>query len=468
MGIPTIKVQNVVYSKADKYARTAIKKCLMYKGSKWTRGDYGKRDQQVFKQYLIEGREGTGGTFLTGLLPRIKEHCKKHRIGFSIVGLNNLENVKAECKPHLEGITFRPDQMAALDATVGVPRGLIIHPTGSGKTIIALGIFSMHPNKRRLFLCHTKDLLNQAYDEIKKFNFDNVFIMGGGYKDKIEDVQGVDNSILLSTIQTFINLDVDDYITLFDLIIVDEVHHVTKKNSQYGKVMRGNLAPMRYGFTATKPTKTKASLMNEGYFGPVLAELTLQEGVEKGILAVPNVNLLSVPYSTKLNQKCKNTYKKFYEFGIVKNRRRNKLIVNEAIKMLKRDKITLVVIERTEHGETLQKMFKKRLGKNVPFVQGSSSRSRRLRVKKRLIKRRLKIAICSKVWREGINIPALDHVVLAVGMKEEIMVMQTIGRGLRTTEGKRELLFTDFLDPYRFLAEHTIKRLQLYKKEGWL
>ena len=66
------------------------------------------------------------------------------------------------------------------------------------------------------------------------------------------------------------------------------------------------------------------------------------------------------------------------------------------------------------------------------------------------------------------NVPALNHIVNACGMKEEKMLMQIIGRGLRIAKGKRELKFSDFLDPYKYLAEHTVRRMQVYKKKGWL
>lgn len=466
MGKPIIEILDSVHCKANKYARPLIKKALVYKQVQWKRGRFGARKQQIEKQYLITGRQGTSGTFLAGLLPRIKKYCKKKNIRITIKGEHEFFDYEKE--PKLKGITFREDQMQALNVVKKKSRGIIVHPTGSGKTIVALGIFSMFPTAKRLFLCHTKDLIMQTLAEFKKYGFINVFVIGAGFKDNINDVVKTDGAILLATIQTFANLDIKQYIDVFDVTIVDEVHHVNNKKSQYGKVMEANLSPRKYGFTATMPTKTRQSLTNEGFFAGIIAELTLQEAKEKGILAPLKLNLVSVEYSVNINKKSDNTYSKFYKYGIVKNRKRNKLIVTETNNELKKGNITLVVVEKTEHGKIIQKMFKKYLNIKVPFVRGSTERNRRVRLKKRLQKGRLKIAICSKVWREGINIPSLNHVVLAIGMKEEKMVLQTIGRGLRTAEGKRELKFTDFLDPYRFLADHTVQRLQVYKKEGWL
>jgi len=78
------------------------------------------------------------------------------------------------------------------------------------------------------------------------------------------------------------------------------------------------------------------------------------------------------------------------------------------------------------------------------------------------------VVICTVVWKEGIDIPSLDCVINAAGGKSEIATLQAIGRGLTKIEGKDETEIIDFLDPYKFLAQHAIMRLQIYVKMGWL
>ena len=76
--------------------------------------------------------------------------------------------------------------------------------------------------------------------------------------------------------------------------------------------------------------------------------------------------------------------------------------------------------------------------------------------------------IASAIWNEGVNIPSLNHIINAVGGKARISVEQIPGRGLRTSKGKTTVRITDFLDPYRYLAEHTVRRLQIYVELGWI
>jgi len=466
MGKATITVLDAVHCRANKEARHKIKRCLRYETAKWKRNKFGGRHSELVKQYLLTGRDGTSGLFLTGLLPRVKDHCEKK--GYDIKVLNRFEEEKEVIKrPKLPGLIFRPDQRVALRAAKKEKRGKITFPPGSGKTIIALGIMSMFPDYRILFLCHTKDLIEQTKEDLIKFKFKNFQIIGAGYKSSIKKLFKRDSVIVLSTIQSFSNLSKKEYNSFFDLTIVDESHHVNSKKSQYGKVMENNLSPRRIALTATEPTKENEKLINEGFFGPTIAQLTIEEGVEKKIIAEPVVNLVPVPYEIRINQKCQNRYAKFYEFGIVNNKTRNKFIVEKAINSIENGEIVLIIIERTEHGKILKKMLK--YNKVIaPFVCGSTDRTVRTKIRNKLKSKKLKIAICSKVWKEGINIPSLDHIINAVGFKEEKAVMQAIGRGLRTAKGKNMIKLTDFLDPYRYLAEHSVLRIQVYVKNNWL
>ena len=467
MGKATITVLDAVHCRANKYARHKIKRCLRYETTQWKKSRFGGRHSEIVKQHLITGRKDTSGLFLTGLLPRVLKYSEKK--GYKITVLDPDEAEKEIIKrPKLKGITFRPDQRKALRAVKKNKRGKIIFPTGSGKTIIALGIMSMFPEYRILFLCHTKDLIEQTKEELVKFGFKNFQIIGAGYKvQSTKKLFNKDSVIVLSTIQSFSNLSTKKYSSFFDITIVDEVHHVNSTKSQYGQVMSNNLSPRRYGLTATEPTKEHEKLINEGFFGPTIAELSLEEGIEKGIIAEPVVDLVPVPYEVKINQACQNRYAKFYDLGIVNNKARNRLIVERAIDSIEKDKIVLIIIERTEHGKVLKKMLKYN-GVLAPFIHGSTDRTVRVKTRNKLKAKKIKIAICSKVWKEGINIPSLDHIINAVGFKEEKAVMQAIGRGLRTAEGKDTIKLTDFLDPYRYLAEHSVLRIQVYVKNNWL
>lgn len=466
MGKPVITVLDAVHAKADAEARTIIRGALAYKASVWRRNRRtGRRDQTIQTSHLITGRKGTGGTFLSGLIPRVTKYAKKNNRNIKVT--DDSEFIPHSAYPKLKGITFRPDQKKALRAVRRRQRGRIVFPTGSGKTVIAGGIMSMFPECRILFLCHTKDLLFQTMHALQSFGF-QVTVYGGGYKiDNPDKIFSKSKLIMLSTIQSFVNIPQEKHFGFFDMTIVDEVHHVNSRDSQYGKVMESNLCPRRYGLTATEPTDKKQELINEGYFGPTIAELTLEEGIITGIIATPEMNVIPVPYDVRMNKKCQGRFKKYYEHGIVKSRVRNKLIADQIIETIQKQESVLTIIERQEHGKLLQKMLKLR-GVSVPFIYGSTSRELRSSTLERLKSKKTKAVICSRVWKEGINVPSLNHIINAVGLKEEKAVLQAAGRGLRTTDEKTTVKITDFLDPYKYLAEHSVLRMSVYIRKGWL
>jgi len=460
---PQITILDSVHCKADKRARRLLLPILQYEATSWKRGKYGNKEMRSSISYLITGRKGTSGTFLTGLLPMVKKV-----LGDKINIVGKEEIIKPCQRPILKGIILRPDQRKTFRAIRLYPRGRIVNFTGSGKTIIGLGIMSMYSNCRRLFLVHTKTLLSQTRKSmIKRLGIDPFIIGGDSGKPNWKKIKKTKSPIVLAMIQSFSNIPVKTYINFFDVTIIDEEHHVNKKKSMYGKVMQNNLSPIRYGLTATKPTTKKELLLNEGLIGPTITTLTVQEGIKIGIAAKPKINLIPVKLDPKINEASKNKYSLFYQYGIVENRLRNMLIVNEVKKNIKNKETTLIIIERTDHGIILKNILKL---KNIkaPFVYGDTENYVRDRVKDRLQDGIVKVVICSKIWREGINIPSLNNVVNACGMKEEKLVIQAAGRGLRSTKTKKTMTITDFLDPYRYLAEHAIARIAVYIDQGWM
>ena len=447
-----IKIENNVYSYCSKDVVNLLLPLLQYDKVFWREGQYAKKKTN-YNGYMIDKRNGE---LLTGLIPKVVEFLQKRGINFELSGYN--EKIKPANKPKLKGIKFREDQLRLISNAVDKQRGVVLSPTGSGKTIIAMGIMSCYPKKQILFLCHTLDLLNQTHSEFKKYGFKSICLLGGGSKE-------LDNSnIVISTIQTLSKFDVDSYCDRFDITIIDESHHVNSISSNYGKLLTNNLSPVKIGFTATLPEQKEKLLALEGLIGPVIGELTMEEGIEKGILAIPKVKLINTPYKPTDLRK----YHEIYDQLIVNNRNRNLLVVKEVRDYTRENKSVLVIVKEIEHGDNLIKLADLIGLTSIIFIQGKTEGEQREKVKKALQDKKIKAVIATAIWREGINIPSLNVIVNAAGGKSEIMTLQAIGRGLRTSAGKEEVIIVDFLDPYRYLAEHSIFRLQIYNSQGWI
>jgi len=446
-----IKIENSIYSYCSEDVVKLLLPLLQYEKVFWREGQYAKQKTN-YNGYMINKRNGE---LLTGLIPKVVEFLQKRKSNFKLSGYS--EKLKSANKPKLKGVKFREDQLRLISNAINEQRGVILSPTGSGKTIIAMGIMSCFPKRRILFLCHTLDLLHQTYSEFKKYGFKSICLLGGGRKELD------DSDIVISTIQTISKFNVDLYYDRFDITIIDEAHHVNTISSLYGKLLTNNLSPMKIGFTATLPEGKEKLLTLEGLIGTVIGELTLEEGIKKGILAIPKVKLINVPYKpTELRK-----YIDIYNQLVVNNRNRNLLIVKEVRGKVEKGKSVLIMVKEIEHGDNLVKVAKL-IDTDITFVQGRTEGEQRGKVKEALQDKKIKAVIATAIWREGINIPSLNVIINACGGKSEIMTLQAIGRGLRTSAGKGEVEIIDFLDPYRYLAEHSIRRLQIYNEQGWL
>ncbi|MEA1928368.1 MAG: DEAD/DEAH box helicase family protein, partial [Candidatus Auribacterota bacterium] len=329
--------------------------------------------------------------FYTGFLERIKELKNVHISGEILRPKTHY--------PKLKGITFRDYQKKAIRKCLKHRRGILEHPTGSGKGVILLGLASCIEGKT-LILCHSMDILNQIYADAIKFGFKRVVLLGGGNKPWNRT-----GNLVISTIQTFSKIDFEDHFDYFDCLITDEVHRFSKT---YRNFFELSVAPIRIGLTATVPKDPERRLLIEGLVGPIIDIFSNKEAAQKKILSKPTVQIIKIPKIHIPERK----YIDIYNQGIVHNKIRNDLIIEECLKLKK--KSCLVLIKNIKHGELLQEKFKLK-GLNVPFIQGSCDSNTRILIKQKLAEKQQKIVIATSVFLTGVNLPSLDSVFFALG-----------------------------------------------------
>lgn len=413
-----------------------------------------QRKRKVYFKHLI----GTNGLFLTGFKQRVNKIGGQLNIPIEWIDNNGPVVKHDQFNPELPGITFRQDQYDLIQAAVSEQRGVLQSPTGSGKTIVALGIMSCYPKSKILFLCHTVTLITQTMEELKRFGFKDIGVIGDSEKHW--------GRITVATVQSLARLSSDEYADV-DIIIHDEAHHCSSFSCGSAKILGRSLAPIKIGFTATMPYLDEAKLALEGFIGPKIGEITVKELVDIGKLAKPKIKLVPVPYNSILGLETR--YKDIYTKAIVQNKARNRLITKQTQDRITNGNTVLIIVKDIAHGDELIGLFEKIYGNtSVVFIQGSTEGQQREMVRKAFTEKRIKCVIATAIWKEGVNIPSLDCVIVAAGGKSEIATLQAIGRGLRTTDDKKEVEIIDFLDRYKYLASHCVERLSFYVEQGWL
>ena len=257
-----IKILDAIECEVSKKDGIKIAPCLSFDAVYWIQGPY-KKVRKQYKKQIFSFKGKTVWRFYTGLLPRVVKWCNNNNINTRIIGEEF--KITPQSKPNLAGIVFRKDQLGLITSAYTVQRGIIQSPTGTGKTIIQLGILSCYPKQRALILAHTTAIVKQTYENLKKFGFKDVEMFGGGNK-----AQKPTKRITVSTMQSFVKINVEHYMDYYDIVIVDESHHIQKQDSTYSKILSNMLAPIRLGFTATVKTTDEAALINEGLLGPII------------------------------------------------------------------------------------------------------------------------------------------------------------------------------------------------------
>jgi superfamily II DNA or RNA helicase/diadenosine tetraphosphate (Ap4A) HIT family hydrolase/SOS-response transcriptional repressor LexA len=72
------------------------------------------------------------------------------------------------------------------------------------------------------------------------------------------------------------------------------------------------------------------------------------------------------------------------------------------------------------------------------------------------------------MFNEGLDIPAVDRVLMLRPTESKIIFLQQLGRGLRASQGKSRLLVVDFVGNHRIFAQRLIHLLSLHgQQHGW-
>lgn len=453
-----IEETSAVSSKVLKEYRPQIKPSISWDFSYYRKKGFGKK-RYTYQKDMFLGDTETSSYFWTGLIPRVVQYLKLCEVPVTVHPISwGIQYVA----PNLPGITFRDDQLVLLQSLAKYNRGVILAPTGSGKTILAGGVISMIPDATVLFLVHRKSIFSQTLDEFRKFGFsDYLQPIGEGCKEL------PNKPIVVAMVQTFKKYDPDTYRNSFDCVIVDEAHHISKQEGQYSAVLRNLKAPIRLGFTATYPVEAEAIFTLEGLIGPPIGEVTRSEGIELGIIATPKIKLIKLPNDRHV--KSLNTYKDVYDRGVVHNRRRNRKILQIAKEYVDNGKSVLIVVERIEHGQELYQLANNIHRIPTAYVFGATKDFDRDAIKNAFIEKQIPCVVTNNTWGEGVNIPTIDVVINGVGGRSEIRLLQIIGRGMRKTKEKDEVLIIDFFDPsHHYLISHFGERVTLYMDEGWL
>ena len=362
--------------------------------------------------------------------------------------------------------------------------GLIIMPCGLGKTNVALYIaYKLH--QKTLFITHTLDLVNQAHTRCLSNLHCKTSLITEGKVDLSGD-------IVFATVQTLVkNLDKISPDT-FGLLVVDEIHRMTANTTSVGmfrECVEYFSATYKVGLTATLHRSDGLESCIPKIIGNVLYEIKDEDKdyvgyldgrevirFDKSEFQVPaKVNFIKTNFSLSTTDHYGIVHYKdvFDKSGmtisfaklmneICSDEDRNKLII-DCVNNSKGS--SLILSDRVSQLEYLQKYIP-----NSVVITGTTKKSVRQQALKDVEEGRVRCLIASyKIAKEGLDLPILENLFLASPIKDDAIVVQSIGRIQRICGDKSIANVYDFVDSeVSTLQRFYYKRKNIYKMKGWL
>lgn len=370
-------------------------------------------------------------------------------------------------------ITLRSYQEPCTKALKKHVNGIFVLPAGTGKTQIALQCAS-YLGQHTLFLTHTKELLNQAKQRCE----DNLVCTTSTITEGKCDSSG---DIVFSTVQTLVNVIDKKEIKQdeFGLIVVDECHHVAtnaESVTMFEKCINYFTARYKIGLTATLLRGDGLEKTTEKILGDVVYELK-KEGNElvgyyeqKDIIHVP-LEKFQVPARVymkntnfKSSEECFDRSKRIVYTKLISvladDYDRNKLILDVCNRL---QGYTIIVSERVNQLKYLQS----KLDYSIMIDSKMKKKDREKIVEDfRSGKYKYLLATYSLI-AEGFDVPMLENIVMASPIKDERLVIQSIGRCQRPYKDKKFANVYDLYDDVGVLYNAYKNRMKIYKREGW-
>ena len=391
---------------------------------------------------------------------------------------------------HAKRITYRPHQPLAIKRMRQYKQGIYVAPTGSGKTVTMCGLLTEITPMRSLILVNRIDLVDQWIKRIHEHIGPAVAV------GRIGEGKWSENRITVATLQTiwsrYEELE-DDWWDSWDLVCLDECHHVTAET--FNAVMANFSARYRFGMSAT-PSKTGQFELAQATLGNIFHEDDLDELVNLGVILKPSV--ITVPtdlqgnfygdhegkkhpdhpelgfqcnvggcnqkrphhrnnYSEVLQQLVADTSRAMTICDVIESERGNiQLIVTDQVKQID----AIIAVARIEHRDWFDEGI-------VHVITGKQTGKKRQAIIEAI--EQSGEAICfTTVGAEGLDIPIINVVHVVFPTKNGDKIRQIIGRAMRTVAGKTQARVYDYFDQWTsvFNGQRRKRYKECYFKMG--
>jgi len=354
---------------------------------------------------------------------------------FAVDAQHTIDDVADEVVPN--SVQVEALNALTLSRKKGFKRGLVVLATGMGKTWLSAFDVKQIKAKKVLFVAHREEILLQAERTFIRL-LDNV--RTGLYNG---DKKQVNADFLFASIQT---IGKKEHLKKFlpehfDYVIVDEFHHASA--STYKKLLSYFQPKFLLGLTAT-PERTDQSDILSLCDNNLVFERNLVHGIDEKIL---------VPFEYY------GIYDEYVDYDEIpwRNGRFDPEQLDTAFATIKRanhifehweknkQTRTLAFCVSKKHADYMSAFFTNKGIKAVAVYSGSATR--RNEALSLLDQGNIDIIFSVDLFNEGMDLPAIDTILMLRPTESKILFLQQLGRGLRQSKstGKQKLQVMDFI-----------------------
>ena len=337
------------------------------------------------------------------------------------------------------------------EALLDTGRGQVVLATGLGKTVVMAEVVAdlyrdgLIKENRVLVLAHTRELVGQLHKAF--WHQLPSWVPTHQFSEGERPVYW--DGITFATIQSVVSRL--DELPSFGLMLVDEAHHVGA--DMFQRAIDALNPPMLGGVTAT-PWRGDAFDIDK-ILGQPLVKIGIAEGLQQGFLSEVDYRLLADNLDWNFVQEAST-----HRYSLAQLNR--KLIIptrdEQAARLIKQtfeseERRTAVLFSPTiAHARSMAAMLRRYDIKTEP-IYGDMRPRERDNLMTRLKAGHLDVLTSVDLFNEGVDVPDVDLVVFMRATHSRRIFVQQLGRGLRVSPGKKNVIVLDFVTDIRRIAE---------------
>lgn len=359
-------------------------------------------------------------------------------------------------------IKLRRDQTDAVDAVNdGGGKGLVVMPTGTGKTVVALELM-IRNRCSTLIVVPVRDLMYQ-------------------WHAKILEATGIDAGLIGDGVHRVSPISVTTYDSAaihmprigdrFQMIIFDEVHHLA--GAWRSDAARMSIANIRLGLTATLPNDPERVALLHHLIGPIVYQQSISEASGKS-LADYSVHRVAVRLTDEEQARYRELSLKIQKFvsdqkdidpefkwddtyGLSAATRQDPDRARDATSAMRAFRLKRQIEEHADAKmRMLEDLFRLHSDESVIVFTGSNVMARKISTRflvpcllshcgKKERRQWLggfadgtyRVLVANRVLDEGVDLPEVKTAIVLGGLSSQRQAIQRLGRVLRKGSGNR-------------------------------